>query len=853
MKNLSQTAQAVRVRFVAIYKQISLRLRTFASRPVGLNHPLLLCLTLLSVLAGGTLAYYYVRFSWMIDDRLAGHRYDMTSRVFTAPKLIMTGQPLSLKELVGYLKSEGYDEGDLDGSAGQLRVTGSSVEIRPSTLSYFGSGNRLRVDFAAGRISRLRSLDSGTNVATAEIEPDLITNLFDRSREKRRPVRFEDLPKSLVNAVLSAEDKRFFDHPGFDLIRVFGAAWADIRRGEKAQGASTITMQVARSFFFSTQREWSRKLKETFMALLLEQRFNKKQLFEFYANEIYLGNRGSFAIHGFGEAAQAYFGKDVRLLTVGEAAFLAGIIRSPNRYTSAERKPERAKDARDRVLNQMFDNGLLTAEEQKAARQSPLPLIRGTTGTNFASYFVDALRDELVDRFSENELNSDRYRIYTTLDTDLQRSAVEAVEWGMKNIDAQLAPRYGRWRKHGEEVPPVQVALVALDPHSGEVRALIGGRDYASSQLDHAVAQRQPGSAFKPFIYAAAFENAVEGVPPILTPASMVVDEPTTFHFDGKDYTPDNYGQEFYGNVSLRDALAHSLNVATVKVAEQVGYQRIVEFARRLGLGMTLKPTPALALGSYEMTPLEIAAAYTVFANAGIRSEPVFLRRMINPEGKSLIKPGSSPHPVLDPRVAYLVTNVMEDVINHGTGAGIRARGFTAPAAGKTGTSRDGWFAGFTSNLLCVVWVGFDDNRELGLAGANSAAPIWAEFMRRAIVLPRYRNTQEFVRPEGIVSVTIDPQTQQIAVPACPLTREEIFIAGTEPTSTCVLHGGNPLFSWFSRLLGSGQRQEGRDVEDGQAPTPMVENGNQANAGPKRGFFKRLFGIGGREKQSVAR
>ena len=306
----------------------------------------------------------------------------------------------------------------------------------------------------------------------------------------------------------------------------------------------------------------------------------------------------------------------------------------------------------------------------------------------------------------------------------------------MQNVDKLLAKRYALWKKQGQPAPPVQVAMVVIDPRTGEIRALIGGRDYGESQLNHALAHRQPGSVFKPFVYAAAFDNAVQGLQPVVTPVTTVDDIPTTFDFDGKEYTPDNYGQEFYGTVTVRDALIHSLNVATVKVAEMIGYQRVVDVARQMGLGNNIKATPAVALGAYEMTPVDVAAGYTAFAANGMRAEPLFIRSVVTAEGKLVESHAPQSRPVLDPRVAFLTTSLMEDVINHGTGYPVRALGFNAPAAGKTGTSRDGWFAGYTSNLLCVVWVGFDDNRNLGLTGGNTAAPIWGEFMKRAVAQP---------------------------------------------------------------------------------------------------------------------
>ena len=737
----------------------------------------------------GALAFYYHRFSDRIDARLSGKLLRSESRIFTAPKRIAVGQGITPEQLAAYLQTEGYSAVAGAEAAGRIAVTGSSIEIRPSANSYFAGKNALSVDFARQRIARLRSLDSGNRIYSAEVEPEMITGLFGSNREKRRPVRYEEFPKTLIHAVISAEDKRFFDHPGFDAVRILGAAWADVRRGEKAQGASTLTMQAARSFFFSTRREWRRKLQETFMALILEHRFDKTRIFELYANEIYLGNRGSFAIHGFGEAAQAYFGKDVRELNLAQACFLAGIIRAPNRYASAERRPERAAEARDRALSLMVENGYVTESAAREARNLPLQIVSGTMGAGRAGYFIDMVKEDLLERFPGEDLTGQNYRIYTTLDADLEQAAVAAVDWGLKHVDAQLEKKYALWRKQGESVPLPQAALVALNPRTGEIKALVGGRDYAKSQLNHALVSRQPGSVFKPFVYAAAFESALEEEADSLwTPLSTVEDEPTTFYFDGKEYAPNNYGQEFHGMVTLRDALVHSLNVATVKVAQQTGYGRVVRLARRLGLVSSLKPTPAVALGAYELTPLEIAASYTAFANSGMRSEPVCLLHSVAPADSFLRKDSFRRRSVLDPRIAYLVTNILEDAVNRGTGAGVRKRGFGLPAAGKTGTSHDGWFVGYTTNLLCVVWVGFDDNRELGLSGAFSAGPIWAEFMKKAVALPGFADAQEFERPEGVVAVTIDSDTRMLALPECPVTRQEVFLAGTEPTGTCTLH-----------------------------------------------------------------
>lgn len=826
------------------------------------------------IIAGGIFTFLYTKYSRMIDARLSGNILQNTTQIFSAPEHISAAEAWGPDDLTDYLTRVGYRPDADPNALGQYTVQGSTVDIRPSKVSYFGGKNALAVQFRGKSIRSIRPLEGGPEMDTAEIEPELITNLFDSAREKRRPVRYEDLPVTLVDAIVSAEDKRFFEHGGFDFIRIVGAAWADLRHtSQHYQGASTITMQVARTFFLSTDRNWRRKLAEALISLELEQRFNKQRIFEMYANEVYLGNRGSFGIRGFSEASVAYFGKDMRELTLAECAYLAGIIRAPNYYSSADRHPDRGVQARDRVLTQMLENRYISTEDLDEAKRTQLRIIHAATSGREAPYFVDMVKDHLLDKYSENELLSENFRVYTTLDPALERDAVTAVEAGMKNVDTLLAKRYDKWRREqakkgsNEPVPEVQVALVALDPRNGEIKALVGGRDYGQSQLNHALAHRQPGSVFKPFVYAAAFDNAVDGIQPIITPATTVDDEPTTFEFEGQPpYTPNNYGERFMGTVTIRDALTNSLNVATVKVAEMVGYGRVVQIARQMGLGTNIKPTPSVALGAYEMTPVDVAAGYTAFATLGMRSEPQFIRSVVNSDGEVLEKFTPQTHPVLDPRVAFLVDSILKDVLNRGTGAAVRARGFTLPAAGKTGTSRDGWFAGFTSNLLCVIWVGFDDNRDLGFPGGATAAPIWADFMIKATSTSPYRDVKDFAMPDGVQSVVIDPESSQLATPNCPTNRDEVFVAGSAPTEFCELHGGHGTVSSagsvLSQIFGvqpktqtdaSGQavmkpdpnRPPNATGQPGQPADPSAENGDK-----KKNPLQKIFGIfGGKKKE----
>jgi len=734
----------------------------------------------------GIFLFFYIRYSPLIDEKLRNGPFPNAAKIFSAPESVAVGDQGTPESIASQLRRSGYTEsrGNL---VGYYQIHPASIEIFPGPDSYFDQEAGL-LKFSGAKISQIVSLQDNTARNEYQLEPQLITNVTGASREKRRFVKFQDLPQILVQAVTSAEDKRFFQHSGFDIIRIVKAAYVDLKQGRKDQGASTLSMQLARMFWLDQEKSWTRKFAEFIITVELEQKLSKQQIFEYYANDIYLGSRGSFRIHGFGEAAEAYLGKDLSQINVPEAAELAGMIQNPAHY-DPYRHPDRVRERRNIVLSLMRQNGFLTDHDYALAVDAPIVVPKGTAQSLEAPYFVDLVNDTLQTKLQDPDLQSNAFRIYTTLDMNLQRAAADAVASGMQLVDDQIRKQR---RFRGQIVPQAQVALVALDPHTGEVKALVGGRNYGVSQLNHVLAKRQPGSIFKPFVYAAAIDTGVQGTGRILTASTIVNDEPTTFWFDGKPYEPANFEHEYYGNVTLRTALAHSLNVATVKVGEMVGFDAVVEMANRAGMNYKIQPTPAVALGAYEITPLEAAGAYTMFANGGDYVKPSFLSMVRSQDGKVLYKDKIEQKQVLDPRVAYILTSLMEEVLRSGTAAGVRARyNFTAPAAGKTGTSHDGWFAGYTSELLCVVWVGFDDNRELDLEGAHSAAPIWAEFMKRALQYREYRDTKPFQAPDGIVSIDIDPLSGMPATPACPKTQPEVYIVGTQPVGSCPLHGGN--------------------------------------------------------------
>ena len=815
------------------------------------------------ILALGVFIHFYATYAQLMDEKLRLGPFANTAKIFAGPQSVAVGDALTPEDIAADLRRSGYGE-SRSNPDGYYQLHPNAIEIFPGPDSYFDQEAGL-INFAGGRISAIVSLQDNTARNEYQLEPQLITALSGPNREKRRMVKFADIPKVMVDAVTSAEDKHFFQHAGFDPSRIIKAAYVDLKEGRKGQGASTLSQQLARMLWLTEEKRWTRKLAEMMITLELEQRLSKEQIFEDYANDIYLGSRGSFRIHGFGEASEAFLGKDLSQITLPEAAELAGMIQNPAHF-DPYRHPDRVKERRNLVLGMMRQNGYVSDRDYALAMDAEVVAPKGAAQSQEAPYFVDMVNDAVQTKFLDADFQNNAFRLYTTLDMRLQKAAEEAIRLGMQSVDDQIKRQ---WRFKGQTPPEPQVALVALDPHTGEVKALAGGRNYGMSQLNHVLAKRQPGSIFKPFVYAAAMDTAVEGGPRVITPSTMVDDEPTTFWFDGKPYEPSNFHHEFHGHVTLRDALAHSMNVATVKVAEMVGFDAVVEMANRAGMNYRIHPTPAVALGAYEITPLEAAGAYTMFANRGVWVKPSFLNMVRTDKGQVIYKNAIEAKQVLDPRIAYVMTNMLQEVLRGtGTGAGVRNQGFSVPAAGKTGTSRDGWFAGYTTELLCVVWVGFDDNRDLDLEGAKSAAPIWGEFMKRALNFREYRDAKEFTAPAGVVSVEIDPQSGMPATPACPKTQTEVYIAGTEPVGTCPLHGGrtgvtnvagwdtgggNPVAATDSPAGGGAKmapaavarraaRQTSAEAAQQAPPAPPKAQGAQKPA-EKKSILRRLLGV----------
>jgi penicillin-binding protein 1B len=782
----------------------------------------LVCAALVAIVVFTVFGYYYFRYQGIVDARLQQPLFETTAKIYAAPREVRPGQKLNLTAIANELRGAGYTaEGASNASPlGTFSLGGDSITVHPGPQS-FHAEDGATIRFNDGVVESLTD-DHGQALLSYELEPLLITGLSeDANRGKRRVVTYDELPRNLVMAVVAIEDRRFFEHSGVDYWRMMGALRNDLmRKHTYMEGGSTLTMQAARGFFLSPEKKFKRKLIEIVITFQLEHRFSKQQIFQMYANQINLGQQGSFAINGFGEAAQAYFSKDVKQLNLAECAMLAGMIQHPS-YLNPYRHPDRVLARRNLVLDSMVETGAITKDQAERAKAEPLHLSTLSVDASEAPYFVDLVHEQLNQKLGERDFNREGLHIYTTLDPDLQRVATSAVESTIHVVDEQVDKLYARRHrvKPGEPAAPSepitypQVALVALNPHTGQVLALVGGRNYGQSQLNHATSAPRPtGSIFKPFVYASAFNTAVAGTQlpghdDLFSPITILSDEQTTYDVGNQEYTPRNDAGDYYGQVTARLALQRSLNNATIGLASLVGFDRVAALARDAGV-KSARGTPAMAIGAYGATPLEMAGAYTIFANHGLHLDPWMLASVRSPSGDVITDYSPTSRQVLDPRVAYLTTNMLQAVMSGvGTGAGVRSQGFYAPAAGKTGSSHDAWFAGYTTNLLCIVWVGNDDYTDIKIHGALAAGPIWGEFMKRAVQLPQYSDTHEFNVPDGVQIVPIDKTTNLPADANCMSdTYNAAFLDGTVPTQTCS-HPNTDKRNFLQKIFGLGDKK----------------------------------------------
>jgi penicillin-binding protein 1B len=783
---------------------------------------------LVAAIVLGVVAAFVIRPFWRLSSQFDEITFRQPSRLYARATRLTEGRNYPRDLLIANLSGEGYRE-DTDSPelpAGRYRTLkrGFAVHLRSFPLPDGSRGGGLVViSYQGSRIAGLSR--DGQLVDAVIIDPPLLASYYGPDFQERRPVTLDEVSKDLVAAVIAAEDDNFYRHAGFSLSGIARAFWVNLRGGEVRQGGSTLTQQLVKNLYLTHERTLTRKSQEILLAVLLEIRYGKKQILEAYLNEIYLGGSGGVSLLGMGAASRAYFGKDAGQLDLSEAATLAGVVRSPANYSPLTH-PDRARTRRDWVLGRMADLKLITPEQLAAALQAPMTVAPEPVVRRRAPYFADSAALEASRRFGIEDLQDGGYALFSTLDWSSQKAAQDAVDWGLKAVEK------GYQKGHKGE-GPLQAALVSLDPETGGILTYLGGRGYEASQFDRAGrAQRQPGSAFKPIVYAAAFEAG------LASPASFLQDEPLTVQTAGQSWSPKNDDGGYHGWVSVRTALEKSYNPATARLALQVGLRRVVKLAGDMGITTPMEPFPSMALGAGAITPLELATVYATLANGGSRPSIHEVAAILDRYGKPVQgAPLPKPVRVISAQTAYLVTSLLEGVFQRGTAAGAAA-GFSGDVAGKTGTTnkqRDSWFAGYTPDRTTVVWVGYDDNSRTRLSGARAALPIWIRFMSRVTPPGGYST---FPQPAGVTTVTIDPATGQLATEYCPGTLTEVFRQGEAPTELCNRHQ-----SWaHPQVAEVSESQEDEEETAAQAGEAERTDDRREKRHPFRRWLRKVFG-----------
>lgn len=716
-------------------------------------------------------------------------RVSLPTRIFTDIFPLREGSVLEADDFVERLQRLGYRESPALAQPGEFRRDKGTFDIfirgfeHPSEDRF--EPRQVRVSLASNRIESVVALPTLSRVEDAALEPELLTSILSEQLENRRPVQLEQVPQHLIDAVVVTEDVRFWQHPGVDPIGIVRAFFKNVRAKGVTEGGSTLTQQLVKNYYLTNERTLRRKAVEAIMSLILDAKYSKREIIEAYLNDIYLGRNRSISILGVGEAARFYFGKPVSDITVAEAAMLAGIIRSPNN-NSPFANPERAKTRRKTVLDMMKRQEKIDEATYRNALAEPLPRkpFRERSGLTSIPFFVDRVLQELKMDYGIEDVEGRGLSIYTSIDLEWQDAAAKTIETGLRNLEKSS-------RRLRRSKNPLEGSLIAVDLASGEIRALVGGRNYERSQFNRALhAKRQVGSLYKPFVYLAAFEPSLSNQN--ITPATLVNDNRFVLERRyGKDWSPRNYGEQYYGVVTVRRALEQSMNVASVRIGLSTGIEAINKTAHVLGVQTELEEVPSIILGSVGIPPIEMAEAYTTMARLGSRVPLHSIRYVATENGKAIAKGGDVKGVQVFPaRDVYLTVNLMEGVVNRGTASAVRSLGFRKTAAGKTGTTndkRDAWFIGFTPRTLALTWIGFDDNAPVGVSGSEGAVPIWTRYMR---AVTAGEPDGDFPVPPGIVFVPTDVMSGGIATTNCPknMVVNEAYKAGTQPGGLCRLH-----------------------------------------------------------------
>jgi penicillin-binding protein 1B len=735
--------------------------------------PILVALILPCLLAG----YFFILYV-EVNQRFESRRWSIPSRVFSATVPLYPGMSLSIFQMKRALEDRRYKETIKESlQAGEYKLG------RDSLIAYLREFRfpahvlpAQRVEFTFKQSTLVKIKSGQSELAFLELEPLEIVRLFGPERKSRLLINIKKVPAHLIDGVLAVEDHRFYEHRGVDWWGTMRALYTDIIARRVVQGGSTITQQLVKNYFLEPERTFKRKLQEASMAVLLEALYEKDAILEMYMNEIYMGQKGNVAIHGMGEAAISFFGRNVEDLTLAECATLAGMIRAPNSYSPLLNR-EDSIERRNTVLKRMLELGMIPALEYEKARGEPRILTKAHNPRDVAPYYVDYVRGQLQDLYDEKVLGSEGLSIYTALHPEMAVAADMALREELPLLERELSDH---------DVPStapglLQGAIIVVQPKTGEVLALVGGRDYGASSFNRALfGHRQPGSAIMPFVYLTALDQ--------FTPVSWLNDDPVIYKVNGNGWSPRNIDDRYRGPVLFRDALEESLNAATVNLAVAVGLEKIITMIHTLGIESPIQPVPSSALGDFEATPLELAGAYATLDNDGQKPHLLSVKEVVTESGEIQDRRNVEFVPVTTPARAYLITNILAGGSQKKTVPDLKGLGVDFPCAAKSGVSsghRDSWFVGYTTDLLIVIWVGYDDHRPVHLSGSRGPARIWARFIDQ--VRPWF-HPQEFLLPPDIEQRLICVESGKLAGARCREQRLEVFLSDTVPKEYCTVH-----------------------------------------------------------------
>jgi penicillin-binding protein 1B len=751
-----------------------------------------------------TLAYCWY-LSGSIEKRFSGRKWKLPSSVYSDTTLLFQDKKFSKDDLedklvrLGYKSTVGTPE-----KKGEYSLSNNGIDIYFNDLNIPGTsrmGFPATIEIRNKTIKKIKRLDTDETLSVVELDPELVMQYFGNERELRKIVSIKTVPKHMIHAVLAAEDCRFYSHLGIDPIGITRAIIANLRAGYIQQGGSTLTQQLSKNYFLSPERTIKRKINELLISIAIELKYSKDEILEIYLNEIYFGQKGSVSINGVGEAANFYFGKEVENLTVSEAAVIAGLIKAPNKY-SPYLNIEKCKTRRDLVLYAMHKKDWISDTELKTALGEPIVTFGVQKKEQIAPYFMDYVSSQLGDLYPETAISSLGFSIYTTLDLEVQAAAEQALEKGLKRME-DSNPDLKRFT----DKEKLQGAIIVIQPRTGNILAMVGGRDYKISQFNRITqAKRQAGSCYKPMVVATLLD--------LYKPSDLLSNIEMSYMVNGAAWTPNNYGVHAEKNMTVRDMLRLSCNRAAVDMVVTGSPGTVAEGVKSFGFTTEVYPYPSIALGAFEVIPLELARAFCAFDADGVLPMDLTIKDVIDENGHVLVRKYVDFKQVISPSKAYLITSMLESVVKTGTAKTLSRYGINFPVAGKTGTTngyKDAWFVGYTPDILALVWVGFDNGDSIDATGSGAAIPIFADLLES---IPEYITKQDFTVPAGIVKLNLCRQSRKIATQHCPDTYTEYFLEENKPEESCNVHTAGRLKKILDNIRNEIQDMDFEDYED---------------------------------------